>query len=100
MDKTQLSKLIVRELGWKQSKYRPEWFSCPFHGKDNTPSLHDTYIKTVPNQGRYGANLFITPQTYADKFDVPKEFWDGPENAGEASWNYLLHLCVTGLKKR
>lgn len=34
------------------------------------------------------------------KFDVPKEFWDGPENAGEASWNYLLHLCVTGLKKR
>ncbi len=34
------------------------------------------------------------------KFDVPKEFWDSPENEGDASWNYLHHLCVTGLAKR
>ena len=34
------------------------------------------------------------------KFDVPKEFWDSENEEGDASWNYLYHLCTTGLKKR
>lgn len=40
MDKTNLSRNIVRELGWIKSQYRPGWYSCPFHSGDNTPSLH------------------------------------------------------------
>ncbi len=34
------------------------------------------------------------------KYEVPKEFWDSENEEGEASWNYLYHLCFEGLKKR
>ncbi len=34
------------------------------------------------------------------KYQVPKEFWDSEETEGDASWNYLHHLCYEGLRKR
>ncbi|MBQ6815357.1 MAG: DNA polymerase III subunit alpha [Lachnospiraceae bacterium] len=34
------------------------------------------------------------------KYQVPKEFWDSDDAEGEASWNYLSHLCNEGLKRR
>lgn len=34
------------------------------------------------------------------RFQVPAEFYKGTDDDIEASWNYLLHLCTEGLKKR
>ena len=34
------------------------------------------------------------------KYQVPKEFWSSEDNEGEASWNFLHHLCTEGLKRR
>ena len=34
------------------------------------------------------------------KFEVPKEFWESDTEEGEASWNFLHHLCTEGLKRR
>lgn len=43
MDKTNLSKLIIKELGWRKSPFREGWYSCPYHAGDKTPSLHADY---------------------------------------------------------
>ena len=34
------------------------------------------------------------------RFQVPAEFYNETDDDIEASWNYLLHLCTEGLKKR
>ena len=34
------------------------------------------------------------------RFQVPAEFYKETDDDIEASWNYLLHLCTEGLKKR
>lgn len=34
------------------------------------------------------------------KYEVPKEFWDSEDTEGEASWNFLHHLCTEGLNRR
>ena len=34
------------------------------------------------------------------KYQVPKEFWSSQDDEGDASWNFLHHLCTEGLKRR
>ena len=34
------------------------------------------------------------------KYEVPKEYWTSETEEGEASWNFLHHLCTEGLNRR
>ncbi len=34
------------------------------------------------------------------KYEVPKEYWASETEEGEASWNFLHHLCTEGLNRR